>query len=61
MTSEDKDQMQTPNSHDAQSFADNLLRAAEMAAGARENGGIDITDMTREQRRLVLFGREKRG
>lgn len=34
-----------------------LLRAANNARNAMQNGGIDITKMTRDERRAVLFGK----
>ncbi len=36
-----------------------LLRAAKEAKDALKNGGVDLTDMTREERRKALFGNER--
>jgi hypothetical protein len=36
---------------------DRLLRIAEGAKHAKRDGGIDITRMTTEERRKILFGR----
>jgi hypothetical protein len=33
-----------------------LLRAAKEAKDALKNGGVDLTNMTREERRKALFG-----
>lgn len=33
-----------------------LLRAANEAKDALKNGGVDLTNMTREDRRKALFG-----
>jgi hypothetical protein len=39
-----------------EAHADVLLRAARESKYALENGGYDLTDMTRQERRRALFG-----
>ncbi|MDX6000415.1 MULTISPECIES: hypothetical protein [Rhizobium] len=40
-----------------ETHTDRLLRIAASAKDAKLGGGINITKMTREERRKVLFGR----
>ncbi len=41
---------------DTETHTDRLLRIAKSAKEAKSDGGIDVTRMTNEERKKVLFG-----
>ncbi|SEL27754.1 hypothetical protein SAMN04487976_10710 [Xaviernesmea oryzae] len=50
-----KSHVETQDGHET--HCERLLRIAEEAKDAKSNGGVTITRMTREERRIALFPR----